>query len=198
MVAEIRIYVEGHHRLDSGFKAFLGEIRQAARQRAVRCEPIMCGATPVRDFMKALRTHPDALNVLLIDSDRSFDNNLFEQLRQRDDWQPPPGAEPGDDRVFWMVQLMESWFLADRDALRIYYGQGFHTNALPGNPQVENVPKADVLAALKAATRGTTKGEYHKTAHAPQLLARLDPVRVKTAAPNCRRLFETLLEKLAA
>ena len=29
------------------------------------------------------------------------------------------------DRVFWMVELMEAWFLADRDALASYYGAEF-------------------------------------------------------------------------
>jgi len=92
---------------------------------------------------------------------------------------------------------MESWFLADPESLKKYYGDGFGENALRSNPHVEEIPKADVLSRLKAATRGTQKREYHKTGHAPALLARIDPALVKTAAPNCKRLFTALLHKLA-
>ena len=92
-----------------------------------------------------------------------------------------------------MVQLMEAWFLADRDALRAYYGQGFHENRLKGDPaNVEQVTKDDVLNGLKRATEDTQKGKYHKVRHGRDLLARVDPDRVRKAAPHCDRLFREL------
>ena len=98
-----------------------------------------------------------------------------------------------EDRVFWMVQVMESWFLADVAALQVYYGQGFQETALPKNPKVEEVFKADVLSGLKNATRNTPKGRHHKTGHAPEILRGIDPQKVRTAAPHCERMFATLL-----
>ncbi len=92
---------------------------------------------------------------------------------------------------------MEAWFLADPESLSKYYRNGFRKDSLVGNPQVEQIPKADVYEKLKAATRGTQKREYHKTGHAPDLLARIDPELVKAAAPHCKRLFNALLTKLA-
>ncbi len=44
-----------------------------------------------------------------------------------------------------MVQAMEAWFLADREALANFYDGGFLANSLPGSPtNVEAVLKDDL------------------------------------------------------
>jgi hypothetical protein len=43
--------------------------------------------------------------------------------------------------------LLEAWFLADKDALKACYGQGFNPNSIPGNPNVEQIAKATVATA---------------------------------------------------
>jgi hypothetical protein len=94
-----------------------------------------------------------------------------------------------------MVQCTESWFLADRQALATYYGQGFVENALRRNPDVEAIAKADVLASLQAATRRTrTKGPYHKTRHGFALLSMIDPGRVSQASRHADRLFNLIAQ----
>ncbi len=94
-----------------------------------------------------------------------------------------------------MVQCTESWFLADRQALASYYGQGFVENALPRNPDVEAIAKGDVLAGLQAATRLTrTKGPYHKTRHGFALLGIIDPGRVRGASRHADRLFSLIAQ----
>jgi hypothetical protein len=91
-----------------------------------------------------------------------------------------------------MVQVMETWFLADRQTLRDYYGQGFMENRLPGNTDVEQIPKDDVESRLAAATEPTKKGKYHKTRHAPDLLAMIDVSKLRSVSPACDRLFKSL------
>jgi len=98
--------------------------------------------------------------------------------------------------VFWMVELMEAWFLADPDALAAYYGDGFLRNAIGNSADVERVPKLDVVSRLKQATRSTTRGVYDKVKHAPHLLERLDGNRVRLRAEHCRQLFESVVAKL--
>jgi Domain of unknown function (DUF4276) len=175
-VTEIRIYFEGDKALRSGFNQFLTPIREEASKKRVTFHLIAGKATAEADFRTAQKTHPNALNVLLQDAEAS----TF-QVK---------------DSVFWMVQLMEAWFLADPDALDHFYGDGFRRNALRQNPQVEQIPKADVLKCLNDATRETQKGRYHKTRHAPKILEWLDRTKVRAAAPNCERLFRELLAKL--
>jgi len=87
---------------------------------------------------------------------------------------------------------MEAWLIADPDALARFYGADFRRTAIPDNPNVEEIDKAQLLSDLKTATRDTTKGEYHKTRHAPQILGELDASQVRSAAPHCERLFSTL------
>lgn len=184
MVTEIRIYYEGDQALRSGFSSFLGELKNRAQAKGVGFQLIACGGTPVQDFLIALKKHQLAWNVLLKDSEGPVADNL----------QVPEGTDLNS--VFWMVQLMEAWFLADPDALKHYYGQHFKTAALKKNPRVEEIPKADVLTCLKDATKDTPKGSYHKTKHAPLILERISPDRVKQVAPNCRRMFGAVLAKL--
>jgi hypothetical protein len=106
----------------------------------------------------------------------------------------PPGAE--DDNAHLMVQCMEAWFLADKEALGRFFGLGFRQSALPNRSDVENIPKRDVFDALKGATSACVpKGQYRKGAHSFEVLAALDPEKVAGASPYARRLFDTLKQK---
>jgi hypothetical protein len=176
LVTEIRIYFEGDDALRSGFHQFLSPIREKASEKKIRLQLIAGNATAGADFRTAEKVHSDVLNILLQDSEGS---NFQVQ-----------------ESVFWMVQLMEAWFLADPEALESFYGKGFRRNALKQNPHVEQIPKADVLESLKQAVKETKKQRYHKTQHAPRILGSLDPTKVRKAAPNCDRLFRVLLAKL--
>jgi Domain of unknown function (DUF4276) len=180
MPGEIRIYFEGDKSLKAGFDAFFREIREQAYGAKCRVSIVAKGGTPERDLSIALRKHPAAWNILLRDSEGPLNQDL-----------------PTSDSIFWMVEMMESWFHADKDALERYYRNGFRRDALKPNPNVEEIPKQDLIDGLKAATKDTTKGKYHKTKHAPALLQSITPALVRKAAPNCERLFKVILDKLA-
>ena len=188
MATEIRLHFEGDSKLLPGFRTFFGEFHHSGTHLTL----VPCGANGVDKFMDGLKEHPNAVNILLIDSEGSYTPGLLREVRQHDHWDAGAGAQVTDAQINFMVQLMESWFLADRQALRAYYGQSFLENRLPGNQLVEQVPKDDVLNGLAITTASSSKGKYHKTRHAPDLLARIDPSKVRDAAPNCARLFDYL------
>jgi len=181
MPSEIRIYFEGDKSLKAGFDAFLSEIRERATAAKCKLSIVATGGKPERDFGIALRKHPAAWNVLLRDSEGPLQPNR-------------PAAQAGS--VFWMVEMMESWFHADKGALEDYYKSGFRKDALKANPNVEEISKQDLIDGLKAATKDTTKGKYHKTKHAPALLQSVNPALVRKAAPNCERVFKVVLDEL--
>ena len=135
--------------------------------------------------------------VLLVDSEGPVarGSSPKQHLKTRDSWNQPSGAT--DDQVHLMVQCMEAWFLADKDSLAAYYGNGFNQNALPARQDIENIAKNDVLNGLKSATRSCVpKGEYGKGRHAFDILARIDPVKVAAASPYAKRLVDTLKAKV--
>ena len=188
MATAVRIYFEGDPKLRSGFRSLFAGLQSASR----RITPVPCKANAIADFMDGIKDYPDAVNILLIDSEGPYTPNLRQEVRQHDHWDTASGRQVPDNRLHFMVQVMESWFLADRAALRNYYGAGLAENRLPANRQVEQIPKDDVINGLAAATRDTGKGRYHKTRHAPALLAALNPAQVRAAAPACANLFAAL------
>lgn len=111
-----------------------------------------------------------------------------------DNWDMPEGASDTDCHL--MVMLMESWFLADVDALKRYYGQGFNENCFPARNCIEEISKDDIIMSLANATRGTQKGTYDKGRHSFKLLAQIDPDRIVNRSPWAKRFIVLLSEKM--
>jgi hypothetical protein len=190
MVSEIRIYYEGDKALKPGFDAFFSRIRRLADNKKCRFQLISTGAKWQQDFHIAIKSHATSWNILLIDSEGPAYSAI--ETCEKNSWDGVHATS-----IFWMVEMMESWFHADKDKVASYYGKDFKRNALAANPQVEEIPKKDLLDGLKTATKDTPKGPYHKTAHAPKLLACINPDLVRKAAPNCDRLFDAIEKELS-
>lgn len=176
-----------------GFHDFLSKAGRAGRMpRIVACG----GRQQAYDDFRAHLAHARSgeTTLLLVDSEAPVaDGSPWDHLRNRagNGWARPAGAS--DDHCHLMVQCMEAWFLADRDALRDFYEQGFLENALPGNTSVESVPKQDVLDSLQQATQHCkTKSPYSKGDHSFALLSRIDSLKVLQASPWAKRLVDTL------
>lgn len=91
-----------------------------------------------------------------------------------------------------MIQCMESWFLADPDTLRQFFGKGFNTHALPGNIDIESITKADVFRSLANASRSSEKGSYGKAAHSFEILEKIDVDKIISFSPSVQRLIHEL------
>jgi hypothetical protein len=120
------------------------------------------------------------------------------KARQGDGWDKPQNA--GDTDCHLMVQVMESWFLGDRDALKAFFDPGFKINALPaiGNA-IECIAKQQLYDALvKATNECKTKAAYGKSEHSFKLLALIDPFKVTQASPWAKRFVDELCRKMDA
>jgi len=93
---------------------------------------------------------------------------------------------------------MEAWFLSDREALYEFYGPAFLAGSLPGQADVEQIPKRFVVTQLDHASRRTSKGPYQKTRHGFALLALINPQRVRDASAHAGRLFDVLIREASA
>ena len=190
------LYIEGggegkehRARFREGWKKFFGSAGVGGRTKIVRGagrrQTFDRFATAVSD------SAPGTVPFLLVDSEGPVapEHSVWRHLHVRDGWTRPDGA--GDDQAFLMVQVMETWFLADREALRSYFGARLRENALKAWPNLEEVPKSTVLEALERATASCGKS-YSKGKVSFELLARVDPARVEVACPHARALLDGL------
>lgn len=147
------------------------------------------------DFRTAVQNSgDDEVALLLVDSEaaviKAHWQKPWDHLKKRDDWDKPPRAR--DDQAHLMVQVMESWFLADPQALAKFFGQGFQVSALPKESNIEKTPKQTVFQNLKQATRQTQKGEYGKGPHSFKILEEVSPQKVCAASNWTKRLIDEL------
>ena len=199
----ITIYMEGggdrpsgRAALRVGMDAFLGELKQAARDRRWRWKLVPRGSrNEAFEAFRGAKERGDAgVLILLVDAEGPLTQAPRAHLRDRDGWEMRFTKE---DSVHLMVQTMEAWLVADSDALATYYGQGFRTSALLPTSDLESVSKREIERALEAATRATTKGRYHKIRHASELLERIRPGRVRERCAACGRFLDFLTGILA-
>ena len=132
---------------------------------------------------------------LLIDSEDPLGDidRAWAHLAKRDGWQRPPGAS--DCQVLFMTVCMETWIVADRDALRQHYGQHLQESALPRHEGLEDRSRSDIQKALVHATRDCLE-PYAKGPKAFQILGKLDPEVIEDLLPSFRRARHTLVTYL--
>ena len=193
----ITLYVEGggdskalRTRCRRGFRKFFEKAGLGGRMPRISA----CGGR--REAYRRFRMRlvaGDRIPMLLVDAEGPFTTaRPWQHLRNRDQWDRPSGA--GDDHCHLMVQIMESWFLADKSALKSFYGQRFQAGALPGSRKIEHIAKADVMNRLHRATRKTGKRSYreNKGSHSFMILAKINPTAVESAVPSARVLLDVL------
>lgn len=199
---EIAIYFEGGGNsaetkatLRQGMSAFLKPLVDLARQKSCRWSVTSCGGRDqaLDAFLDALKKEPDTFNVLLVDSETAVTALPRAHLQQRDGWNLDAAHE---EQVHLMTQCMETWLVADPEALAGYYKQGFNTNALSKRINLEEEPKAQIYAAIEAATRQTQKRSYGKIKHASALLKQVSTEKVRTRCESCDRFFKIVAERI--
>ncbi|WP_437766172.1 DUF4276 family protein [Sorangium sp. So ce281] len=204
MVA-VRIYVEGGgetRRAQEPLRIGFGKLFARVLGERARPKVITCGSRNAAfdDFKRGLKSHPDALCILLVDSEEpvkpgtsTWDHVL---RREGDQWLRPDGVS--DEQLHLMVQAMEAWLVADPEALAAYYKNGFRRDALPQQKNVEQVAKRDLYDVMERATRDSkTKGKYAKS-HAFELIGLVDPHKVRAASAHAARLFNMLAARAEA
>ena len=163
-VSGVTVYMEGGgpgntRDLRLGMLKFLGSLRELARSRTLRfragsmwfqgkdLEPIPAGSGIGPEQKKPC--------VLLVDAEGSVGGLPRPHLRKSDGWDLRGVPE---SVVHLMVQVMETWIVADPKTLAEYYGQGFKPGNLPARPDLEREPKAAILSGLHESTRRTQEG----------------------------------------
>ena len=196
-----KLYVEGggdgralRQALRKGFRAFF---ENAGLERLPRV--VACGSRrhAYDDFRAAIDRPSVDFVALLVDSEGPVSaTTRWAHLKERDGWDRPASAT--EENAHLMVQVMESWFLADRDCLARYFGNGFRASALPAAQRdIEDVAKENVGRALNESTHRSRKGRYAKGRDSFELLRQIDAAKVIEASPHARQLVEALADAMS-
>jgi hypothetical protein len=172
-------------------RAWVSFFARAALPRRPRVIPGGGRDQTIANFLQALEdADPETRPLLLVDSEGPVepDQTAWEYLQTHGGSRIPASAR---DQVFLMVQLMETWFLADRETLRRYFGRGFRENVFRAWPDLEAVPKNTVLRTLEQATADCRK-PYAKGKVSFDLLGQVNPALVENACLHAKQLLNYL------
>lgn len=139
---------------------------------------------------------------LLVDSEKTVESSYkngepadwqpWMFLEQKEPWQKPKQAT--DSQCHLMAVCMETWLLADTEALKDFYGSELIENhLLGGRKDLEDVQKSDIMNALNNATKNCKKkGAYSKGQHSFKLLEKIDAGRVMNRCEWAKRFVDAL------
>ena len=201
-MVSIKIYIEGGgegKHLEIGFLRAWSKFFQAAglqgrMPRVVRGK----GRKNTYDlFCTALKhSKPGEIPLLLLDSEGAVneEHKIWQHLNSHSDDRFEQPAKATEAHAYLMVQVMETWLLADLDALKSHFGSQFKPDKIPAWKELETQHKSEVFAALEKATAACTQ-PYAKGKVSFEVLAKIDPKKVKERCPNARRLLDFLAQK---
>ena len=152
---------------------------------------------PSRSFCKSIARdveaeHGEVKPLLLVDSEGLVDDNhsSWEHLKVQDNWDQPDSASA--ESAYLMGQAMETWLLADREALHLFFRQQFDASALEDSAPLESISTEVALRRLRQATM-RCRPRYRKGKVSFDLLGQIDPTTVAAACPHAKDLLDYLL-----
>ena len=197
MVSGVTLYVQGggdskdlRIRCRKGFTKLLE--RAGFEGRMPRIVPCGSRTATFERFCTALTGPPTAGHpILLVDSEDPVTRPPWEHLNRRDRWTRPPGAS--DDQAQLVATCMETWIVADREALRSCFGDSLEEEALPPEVRLEERSRHDVMNALRNATRNCGRSQmYTQGKRSFQVLEQLNPDTLRRHLRYFQRLIDTL------
>ncbi|MGI4863244.1 MAG: DUF4276 family protein [Janthinobacterium lividum] len=183
-MAKCVIFVEGSRKTDNGDLHY--SFNQLLRQANPRYMPliVMCNDTAgaIRKFRQEIANPRSKFQqvLLLVDLDGPDDT--------REAWLASQELASHQANVFFMVQKMEAWFLAQVEVVQEFYNHNL-AHALP-RAKAALVTHPDRV--LERCTSGHRKGSYHKTGHGARLLIQLSLPKLQADFPDVARLVAAL------
>lgn len=150
-----------------------------------------------KDFTREhRRSAADECVFLLVDSEDPIGDveAPWAHLKERDNWDKPASAT--DEQALLMTTCMETWIVADVEALRAHYGAELSENGLPSLTDLESKHRHAVQDSLVHASR-KCRNKYEKGKRSFDILSRLNPDELEKHLPSfkrCRRILNAKLK----
>ena len=151
-----------------------------------------------RAFCIAHRKREADFVALLVDSEEPIADGEkpWEHLGARPNDAMPRPRDATDEQALVMATCMETWIVADREALTLLYKGGcLQESALPALVDLENRDRRDVQDALNRATRNCPN-PYRKGKRSFRALERVEPARIRIHLPSFARIERILGRRL--
>ena len=145
------------------------------------------------EIAHANKSDSDYVAMLIDSEDPLKDLDAWEHLKIRDRWNKPSDSE--DDQVLFMTTCMETWIVADRNALAKHYGSELQESALPSLVNLESRYRHDIQNDLFHATRNCSNA-YKKGKRSFDVLEKLSPDKLELYLPNFVRVKQILENRL--
>lgn len=202
----VRIFMEGDPRLQAAVTAFL---RRALEDKLDGWR-IACGkgiSETINECIKALKDNSEGrtndLIILLLDSDHYLDP-AAERLIYLNN-HPSLPSDSNKERltklfsyhldagqVYFMVQEMEAWFLADAETINDYFQLQYGVEV----GQIVDVAGVEQVSKPSEVLHAATGNKYKKVSNASDILHRLNPEEV-SKLPHFALLLARLRQILA-
>ena len=180
--------------IEGGSETTNGDLRQGFSKLFEKLVPghlpkIILGNGKSQAIQKFLKNQQHGVALLLVDLDGA-DETKEADLQKN-------GLLLEIDKVFYMIQEMETWFIAQPEVLNDYFGIDDQTkkqvsDKLPKRRPIEIPNPKEVL---KTATKESKRGKYHEIKHGVELLKRLEVGKLAEEFDDFRHLLARLKEE---
>lgn len=194
----VKLFIEG-----GGQGALAAECREAFKKFLEKTELkgklpriVACGPRweAYDSFKNAIENNEKAL--LLVDSEdpvhEDHKNSPWTHLNMRTDDKYDKPNNATEESCHFMSTCMETWFLADKDSLKNYYGSNFNVNILPVTSVIEEIRQKSVERKIHEAAKNTKKRGYKKKRDSFKILQALDVNKVIEKCFWAKRLIDCL------
>ncbi|MDO9323408.1 MAG: DUF4276 family protein [Methanoregula sp.] len=206
---KVNLYVEG----GGDGRVLRGRCKEGFSKLLKKCFPdhmpkIIAGGSRNRTFemfeTALSEGDPSTCPILLVDSEDpvigtnfSPDTSLaWDHLIGRDRWIRPIGSSNKQAQL--MTTCMETWIMADHEAIISFFGSKTRRNALLPLHNLEGRNRHEVQETLEHATEDCGRDKaYKKGKRSFQVLAELNPIILDQNLPSFHRFKETLSDILA-
>jgi hypothetical protein len=189
--SELILYVEGGgytRKLQDGLRRGFSEfLKNLARKPRIAVSGGRGQA--VRDFRLGVRDNPNAIHVLLIDSEGPLAASHKEHVVR--EFGEELIGDLSDERFHLMVQMMEAWLIADPVAIQRGYPRDASIEALSKIEDVESISKDRLMQMIARATGGKYE-ESTKREHGARLLGHARADEVSRKSKSCARFLDCL------